>query len=54
MAKYTRGELKAMADTVLKAINQNDDRAFQLVMMISLKTGMSPDAILKNIKQLAI
>ncbi len=54
MPKYSPKQLKGMAQTFLVDHAANGDKAFAVVMTMSLRTGMSPDAIVGKIKELAL
>ncbi len=45
MPKYNAEQLKAMAQTFLVDHAANGDKAFTVVMTISLRLGLAPDTI---------
>jgi hypothetical protein len=53
MAKYSQEQLKRMAIEVIEAESQGDDRAFELIMAMALKLGMTPNDVMTRIDQLA-
>ena len=51
-SKYTEQELKDMASITLEALDSNDPRGEAVLIMTSFFTGLSPQAVLKKIKEL--
>ena len=45
MGKYTREELKAMAEEFLAAEKQGDFRCIQLTLSVAMLTGMHPEEV---------
>lgn len=50
MAKYSSEELRAMAKVVIDDYNANGHASSMLIMIISMKTGMHPNAVLAKIR----
>lgn len=50
--KYHPDALKKMAQTFLEADKKDDPRCFTVLMMVSLKTGLTPNQVLANIRKL--
>ena len=52
--KYTKQELKDMAEDYLLAMRSNDPRAQMLMMVMQMHTGLSPQAIQYKIEELGL
>lgn len=53
MNKYSRSELREMAQVCIIAREANDARYLQVVMGLSLKLGMAPADVMSAIERLA-
>jgi hypothetical protein len=51
--KYSKDELKKMAEESLKAKLAGDERYFMLIMLLSHTTGLSPDDCESRIKAMS-
>lgn len=53
MCKYTPAQLKIMACQFVTARIAGDERAFRLIMILSMVTPLSPDEIINRIEEFA-
>ncbi len=53
MSKYSPAQLKVMACQFVTAHVAGDDRAFQLIITVSMITGIRADDVVKRIEELA-
>lgn len=51
--KYTKDQLRDMAQRVIQARGEGDVRYLQFVMALSMKTGYSPNFVKRNIEIMA-
>ena len=49
--KYSKDQLSRMAKVVVKDREAGGNKSFQLIMSISLRTGLRPAEIMRNISQ---
>jgi len=52
--KYTKQELKEMAEDYLAAFRKNDPRCQFLIMNIMMRTGLSQEAVQWKIEELGL
>ncbi len=53
MSHYSLDELAVMAQTVVLADTRDDERAFMLYMVMSSRTGLSPNKVKARIQEMA-
>jgi len=53
LSRYTKDQLRAMAQTVLNARSMDDSRYIELIMLLVARTQMTPAEITQEIERLA-